>query len=189
MAGSREKRVVGEAFDQVFGGEGTSDLLGRVVARDRTQSGRGHESEKDADATASPTEVPASSPEDYKLTSKLVSPQAYNEVPTAEPQEGIEGPKTPSRSRSSTRKPAAPSNALAERQAAAAKMATSTTVTVSFRMPQEFNQWLDAYVHESWPEKVKKQDLIIEAIRMLIARRGKAGEEILATELLPEKEP
>jgi len=68
-------------------------------------------------------------------------------------------------------------------------MAKSSTVTVSLRMPHQLNSWLDAYVHESWPERVKKQDLIAEALRMLVARRGKAGEFIIPTELLPEDEP
>jgi hypothetical protein len=48
------------------------------------------------------------------------------------------------------------------------------------------NDWLDTYVHGAWPEKVKKQELVVEGLRLLIARRGKPKEEIISTELLPE---
>ena len=37
------------------------------------------------------------------------------------------------------------------------------------------------------PDKVKKQQLVTEALMLLYARRGKPKEEILPTELLPEK--
>jgi hypothetical protein len=59
-------------------------------------------------------------------------------------------------------------------------------MTVTLRLPQAMNDWLDEYVHQSWPNRIKKQDLVIEGLQMLIARRGKAGEPLLPTELLPE---
>jgi hypothetical protein len=48
------------------------------------------------------------------------------------------------------------------------------------------NEWLDEYVHRAWPKKVKKQDLVIEALQMLIARRVAAGETPTPTILLLE---
>ena len=68
----------------------------------------------------------------------------------------------------------------------ALRLADSPTTTVTLRIPQEMNAWLDEYVHRSWPEKVKKQDLVIEGLKLLIARRGGAGDTILPTRLLPE---
>ncbi|MEO2090311.1 MAG: hypothetical protein ABGY75_12540 [Gemmataceae bacterium] len=68
-------------------------------------------------------------------------------------------------------------------------MSAGPTVTVTFRLPRELNDWLDEYVHRSWPERVRKQELVAEALRLLFARRGRAGEPVIPTELLPEGEP
>ncbi len=64
----------------------------------------------------------------------------------------------------------------------------SSTTTVTLRLPREMNDWLDEYVHRAWPERVRKQELVIEGLRMLMARRGQAGEAIVRTELLGEEE-
>ena len=71
------------------------------------------------------------------------------------------------------------------RAAEARRMSDSPTVTVTFRLPREMNDWLDEYVHRSWPERVRKQQLVAEALRLLFARRGRAGEPVLPTDLLP----
>ena len=68
-------------------------------------------------------------------------------------------------------------------------MVQSATTTVTLRLPRELNDWLDEYVHRAWPERVRKQELVIEGLRMLLARRGRPGEPILPTELLPEEAP
>ena len=68
----------------------------------------------------------------------------------------------------------------------AKRMAESGTTTVTLRIPRELNDWLDEYVHRAWPEKVRKQALVIEGLQMLFARRGRPGEPILETGLLPE---
>ena len=60
-------------------------------------------------------------------------------------------------------------------------------MTVTLRLPQELNDWLDEYVHENWRDRVKKQQLVIEALQMLVARRGQAGDEVIPTELLGEE--
>ena len=78
---------------------------------------------------------------------------------------------------------------LARRLAEARRMAESATTTVTLRLPRELNDWLDEYVHRAWPERVRKQELVIEALRMLLARRGRPGEPILPTGLLPEETP
>lgn len=72
---------------------------------------------------------------------------------------------------------------LLERRAARAeKMATSSTVTVTLRIPSAFNEWLDAYRHLSYPERVGKQELVVEGLRMAYLRRGMPGETILGSE-------
>lgn len=63
-------------------------------------------------------------------------------------------------------------------------LAATPTMTVTLRIPQGLNEWLDGYVHGSWPHKIRKQELVVEALKLAYARRGKAGEEIIETELL-----
>lgn len=63
-------------------------------------------------------------------------------------------------------------------------LAATPTMTVTLRIPQGLNEWLDGYVHGSWPRKIRKQELVVEALKLAYARRGKAGEEIIETELL-----
>jgi hypothetical protein len=76
---------------------------------------------------------------------------------------------------------------LAQRLVEAKRMAESATTTVTLRLPQELNDWLDEYIHRAWPEKVRKQELVIEGLCMLFARRGRPGEPIVPTGLLPEQ--
>ncbi len=76
-----------------------------------------------------------------------------------------------------------------ERRVGEAEALSETpTMTVTLRIPQGFNEWLDGYVHGSWPQRIRKQELVVEALRLIYARRGKAGEEIIATPLLGEDE-
>jgi hypothetical protein len=71
---------------------------------------------------------------------------------------------------------------LKERVAVAEEMAASPTVTVTLRLPSAFNEWLDAYRHLSYPQRVGKQELVVEGLKMVYARRGRAGEAVLSTE-------
>jgi hypothetical protein len=68
-------------------------------------------------------------------------------------------------------------------------LAGTPTITVTVRIPRALNDWLDAYVHGSWPERVLKQGLVIEALKLLYARRGRPGEPVRETELLKKVEP
>ena len=74
---------------------------------------------------------------------------------------------------------------LRDRGKEAQRMAKSRTMTVTLRIPEELNAWLDEYVHLSFPERIKKQELVTEALQMIYARRGKAKERVLETPLLP----
>jgi hypothetical protein len=69
------------------------------------------------------------------------------------------------------------------------RLACTPTITVTVRIPRALNEWLDAYVHGSWPERVLKQGLVIEALKLLYARRGRPGEPGRETELLKKTEP
>jgi hypothetical protein len=66
----------------------------------------------------------------------------------------------------------------------AQEMAKSPTGTVTLRIPSQLNAWLDEYVHGSWRLKVRKQELVTEALRMLFARRGWPGDSVMKTDLL-----
>jgi hypothetical protein len=151
---------------------GLSDLLGSVIQTDREASGRSRH-------------LPPPAP----------PPSAVSEEPlVAEPPPRLEYA-APQRSRPARIKPAvAPAArqrsapAIAEeRLSDAIEMSESARTTVTFRIPIEFNEWIDEYVHRSWPKKVKKQDLLIEALLMLYVRRGRQGDEILETNLLPPR--
>ena len=73
---------------------------------------------------------------------------------------------------------------LEKRLALVDELARTPTATVTLRLPTGLNQWLDGYVHGAWPTRIRKQELVVEALRLLIARRGSPNEEALATDLL-----
>jgi hypothetical protein len=79
---------------------------------------------------------------------------------------------------------------LAQRTKRAEEMAGSTTVTVTLRIPSEFNEWLDAYRHLSYPQRVGKQELVVEGLTMAYVRRGMPGEAVLeAPTVLTRRRP
>ena len=73
---------------------------------------------------------------------------------------------------------------IEERLDLARVLSTSHTTTVTLRLPNGLNEWLDAYIHGAWPERVRKQELVVEALMMLIARRGGPGEQCLESDLV-----
>jgi hypothetical protein len=77
---------------------------------------------------------------------------------------------------------------LEKRLALADELARTPTTTVTLRLPAGLNQWLDGYVHGAWPARVRKQELVVEALRLLIARRGGPGEDSFSTDLLAERQ-
>lgn len=145
----------------------------------------------DAEAKREPSDVlPEPAPVDNQTNTQAdtytrTQTDMQAAAPASAPRKSTEG------KRSSPRAGTPSSDAgalLATRREEAARMASSSTVTITFRIPHELNDWLDAYVHSSWPKRVRKQELVAEALRLLIARRGQAGELILPTELLPDEE-
>jgi hypothetical protein len=85
------------------------------------------------------------------------------------------------------RKDSGRTRVLEKRIALAQELAASPTTTVTLRVPTRLNEWLDAYAHGMWQHKVRKQELVAEALRLLIARRGGAAEEVLTTDLLGDR--
>lgn len=126
-------------------------------------------------AAGSPEEPPAAIGQQHRFMGKA---RTYT---PPEPSERV-----PPRSRAAAPTTKSLAEQLVARRQSAASAAESRTMTVTLRLPQAMNDWLDEYVHQSWPNRIKKQDLVIEGLQMLIARRGKAGEPLLPTELLPE---
>lgn len=68
----------------------------------------------------------------------------------------------------------------------ARRLAKSPTMTVTLRLPKQLNDWLDEYVHRAWPEKVRKQELVIEALELLFTRRGRSGDPLLDYIVVPK---
>jgi hypothetical protein len=86
--------------------------------------------------------------------------------------------------RRSRTKAATRESLLEKRIGLARELAAGPTTTVTLRLPIRLNEWLDAYVHGAWTSKVRKQELVAEGLRLLVARRGGPGEPCLATALL-----
>jgi len=66
---------------------------------------------------------------------------------------------------------------LVERQREAVEKAQSKTTTVTLRIPTALNEWLDEYRHLSYPNRIEKQSLVTEALRLLYMARGRPGTE------------
>jgi hypothetical protein len=71
---------------------------------------------------------------------------------------------------------------LEERAEAAERMAASPAVTITLRIPAAFNEWLDAYRHLSYPQRIGKQDLVVEGLTMAFLRRGGPGQTVLSSD-------
>jgi hypothetical protein len=183
-----------------------TDLLGRVVRSDRKRAGRlaslpseaalgdvipfdnGRPSEEVMTGHSvigeydNLTDRQADRQTD-KQTDTQVSEDAGGEGDN--PQEVLEVFTTARDPRKRATREVAPADLLAGRVAEGRRMAGSPTATVTLRVPREFNAWLDEYIHRAWPERVHKQALVTEALQLLFARRGRPGEPVLSTELLP----
>lgn len=189
----RDRTAVSQGLSQIFGGPDATDLLGSVIRGDRRRAGRalpdaaeqdimtGHAVRVQYDKqTSTQADQPASG-QAGKPTSRVATGQADA---AAEPLgAGSAGRERRRQQDGGTRE------LLQGRVAEAERMAESPTTTVTLRIPRELNDWLDEYIHRAWPEKVRKQDLVSEGLRLVFARRGRPGEPILPTALLPEESP
>jgi hypothetical protein len=66
---------------------------------------------------------------------------------------------------------------LLERLQEADEKSKTKTTTVTLRIPSELNDWLDEYRHLSYPLRIEKQALVVEALRLLYMARGQPGTE------------
>ncbi len=189
----RDRTAVNQELSQILGGPGATDLLGGVIRSDRRRAGRAlpaaaGQNTMTSHAVIGQYDNEASGQPDRRTsgqTGKAASPVAVG--PTGPPA-GRPGAGAPRRGRK--RQPERGTSDLLEGRAAEARrMAESPTTTVTLRIPRELNAWLDEYIHRAWPEKVRKQDLVIEGLRLAFTRRGRPGEPILPTALLPEESP
>lgn len=126
----------------------TESLLGNVLKRDRALSGR----------EAPESDIAAEQPvqhEEAESTPELEKQEApTTESPKAKPTSNLTDKLT---GKPTKRELAAQAKALAE----------SRFATVSLKLPEELNDWVDQYVFEHRKEKVLKQDLISRAIQLL----------------------
>jgi hypothetical protein len=188
----RDRAAVSQQLSQILGGSDATDLLQNVIQSDRHKAGRAMPA-PEPDTMTSRTVISqyghdTSTRSDHKtsnLADKHVTSVAF---PQADATEEVLSVPTRTRQRSTYQKQD-PGGLRARRVAEAKRMAASTTTTVTLRLPRELNDWLDEYVHRAWPERVRKQELVIEALRILFARRGRPGEPILKTGLLLEDAP
>jgi hypothetical protein len=189
----RERAAVSQELSQILGDSDTTDLLGSIIQSDRHKAGRdmtavaepetmtGHDASRHYDNKTSTQRGHRTSSQTCKHASPVASlqPDPTNEAPALNAQT----------SRNSTNQEPNTHDLLVQRLAEAKRMVQSATTTVTLRLPRELNDWLDEYVHRAWPERVRKQELVIEALRMLFVRRGRPHEPMLPTGFLPEQAP
>ena len=154
---------------------GLSDLLGNVIKRDQATGGRGETDISKNDINTSVTVL--------DNTENKTNVQ-YDKNTLTQDDGNTE---TQVIKRERKKKPTDERPTLERRIEEAQALSETSTMTMTLRIPAGLNDWLDEYVHGSWPDKIKKQQLVTEALMLLYARRGKPKEEILSTELLSEK--
>jgi hypothetical protein len=195
----RVRESVSKGLADVFDG---ADLLGSVIRGDRMRSGRAAEPSHGAEKPPEYDTVGIvhwdnmPSKDDIKhydnMTSLQEDTQTHKQADTqADKQVSPQTPKQASGESKPELKGARRNAVRADREAMlqvrrreAHNHSQSPTTTVTLRLPQDLNHWIDGYVHRSWPTKVRKQELVIEALKLLYAMRGKPGESILETDLL-----
>ena len=198
----KDRDAVARGMSDIFTG---TDLLGSVVRSDRKRAGRlasvsseenpGGVVPLDERRPLEPVMTSHSVIGEYdNMTDRQASRQTDKQADTQvseeaggegdNPQEALEDVPAPRDARKRGVKHAG-ADLLAGRVAEGRRMAGSPTATVTLRLPREFNAWLDEYIHRAWPERVHKQALVTEALQLLFARRGRPGEPVLSTELLP----
>jgi len=193
----RDREAVHRGLDHVFGSEG-SDLLGSVIQSDRSRAGRLRPM-LPGDSVA-PEEKPE--PLYDNRTSQHVrgeygnkaNPQTDNRTSrqtgnaASQPAIGQADRRPETAPGPEPKRISGATDLLTCRIAEGRRLADTPTTTVTLRLPRGLNDWLDEYVHRAWPERIRKQELVAESLRLLLARRGRPGEPVLDTELLPEDE-
>ena len=132
---------------------GLSDILGNVIQSDRRRAGRGEEP-----SVAPPAmDTVTSPPETDEAGNKTIG--HYDNKAIGQAGNITKEPASAAAPRKRRAEPKDETTALQRRITEAQALAHSPTTTVTLRIPHALNDWLDEYVHGSWPEKVKKQQL------------------------------
>ncbi|MBY0514110.1 MAG: hypothetical protein K2P78_09395 [Gemmataceae bacterium] len=164
-------------------------MLDKVIGTDRVRGGRGAAGGSGPKPLRDKEQV-ADRPTDPAAVTQAGTPAAGQSgngtVRSADRQSDLSYGRGAGRRRPGDGRAGAEEPLLRSRRAEAERLRNSPTTTVTLRVPRAFNEWLDEYVHRSWPERVLKQDLVAEALRLLFARRGRAGEPVLPTNLLAD---
>lgn len=201
----RDREAVSRGLGQLFASEG-GDLLESVIRSDRHRAGRAGSPPPGGGAAAEeplPSYDTMTSPIVLSEYDNKTDPQTDNRASQqadrpASHTATVQAAKLPESPPGAAPKPthtrkhrsvAEPTDFLAARIAEGRRLAQTPTTTVTLRLPRGLNDWLDEYVHRSWPRRVRKQELVAEALRLLFARRGRPGEPVLDTNFLPEDEP
>jgi hypothetical protein len=196
----RDREAVHRGLDDVFASEG-SDLLNNVIQSDRRRAGRiGSPLPGDDVSPAGKFELsydnqtgqPRRSEYDHQTDVLADNPASQLLLGPTDRLSAAAPLTVPKRTASSSRKrknSTEPNHLLTARITEGRRLADTPTTTVTLRLPRGLNDWLDEYVHRAWPERVRKQELVAEALRMLLVRRGRPGEPVLDTEFLREEEP
>lgn len=189
----RDRTTVSHELSRVFGDSETPDLLGSVIRSDQRRAGRAPAGDAGED-TMTGHAVSGHYDKEASINADLhpgVPPSNQSSpVVTQQVAPHDRGDKSGPTSDDCKRLREHGGRGLLQgRVAEAERMAQSPTTTVTLRLPRELNDWLDEYIHRSWPNKVRKQDLVCEGLRLLFARRGRPGEPIVPTVLLPEESP
>lgn len=188
----RDRAAVNQELSQILAGSDAPDLLGNVIRSDRRRAGRAlpDTTEKDTmtgHAVSGQYDKQTNTQPDHRSSGQAGKPASY--VAVGQPDTAADLPGAGARKQEGKGQPEGRAGDLLDgRVAEARRMAESPTTTVTLRIPRELNDWLDEYIHRAWPEKVRKQDLVSEGLRLAFARRGRPGEPILPTTLLPEEE-
>lgn len=186
----RDRDETKKGMADLFASSGT-DLVGNIIAGDRQRSGRGAAAadENNYDNMTNNNVIKEydkqTNKQADKQTSRQTDKQPHKQTTTQADREAHKQTNKLRPPAPTSHLPDSSSVRLAERVAQAAQMAETPTMTVTLRIPQALNDWLDGYVHQAWPERIKKQELVVEALRLLIARRGNPKEEIIETDLFP----
>jgi hypothetical protein len=208
----RDREAVTQGLNQILSGSETGDLLGNVIRNDRHRAGRPVSQTGEEDNAEAVGEKGNSATDDI-MTSHTVIGQYDNMTNkqgdnnadmqsdnrtigqtdkqaspsvVGQPELSAAHPRVAVRREGKRKQERETGDLLEGRISEAERMAESGTTTVTLRIPRELNDWLDEYVHRAWPERVRKQELVIEGLRLLFARRGRPGEPVLQTPLLPE---
>ena len=184
--------------DRISVNERMDDLLGNVISKDRQTSGRAAVEPKPGVQPTNPNSDDSMTITQYdnvtilqedKQTNKQPDKQTDNQANRQADKQSpgktdklVAGPRLKASENDQPNQIKTLAEIVRERTEEAAKMGGTGTTTVTLRIPIELNEWLDEYTHAYYKEKVKKQDLVKEALTLLYLKLGRPGEIVIESE-------